>query len=1039
MNDPLHEKSPLAWMARNGVAANLLMVILLVGGGLMAFQVKQEVFPDFDLDRVWVTVPYPGAGPDEVEKGILLSIEDGVRGLDGVKEVRARAFEGSGIVEVELLLGADANKALADTRNAVDRITSFPEEAERPIVSLQTTRRQVISLVAYGDQDERVLRELGERMRDELLQDPRITLVELAGIRPPEIAVEVSQANLRTYKLTLDDIAAQVAATALELPAGGVKTPSGEVLLRTAERRDFGREFENIALVSTADGAEVRLADIATVLDAFEDTDEASFFNGRPTVMVNVFRVGDQTPLEVAAAVNEYAEDLRETLPPGLHLATWRDWSEIYGDRMGLLLRNGAIGLILVLAVLGLFLGGRLAFWVTMGIPVSFLGAMLLLPAMNVSINMISLFAFITALGIVVDDAIIVGENIYECRRPGRPPLTAAVQGVRGVATPVVFSVLTNIAAFMPLFFVPGVVGKMFGLIPAIVISVFTISLIECLFVLPAHLSHQRRRAASAASRGPRGLGRMLMWFVRKLYTPLLHAALRWRYLTIAVGLAVLAVTAGFIAGGRISFRLMPYVQSDIAVANVVLPYGVPVEHTKAVVDRLVEGARGVIAEHDGDRILRGIFAQIGRVAGGWHGLGGLSLRGGHQATVEVLLVPSDQREITPEQLVTEWRKRVGELPGLESLSFKYNIGPSAGAPIDIQLSHPEREVLEAAAKDLAERLKSFAGVKDIDDDVALGKPQLDFKIRQEARSLGLTHSRIARQVHSAFYGAEAIRQQRGRDELKVMVRLPAEERRSEYDVEQLLIRTPTGGEIPLFEAAEVVRNRAYTEIKRAQGRRVLDVTADVVPGEADPNKVLAELRDGALPELLARYPGLRYSFGGEQKELKAAMAGIGRGLVLALIAIFAMLAIPLKSYAHPLIVMAAIPFGIVGAVAGHVIMGYSLSVISMMGIVALSGVVVNDSLVLIHSTNKRRREGASAFDAVAGAGARRFRPIILTSLTTFCGLAPMIFETSVQARMMIPMAVGLGFGVLFATFVTLLLVPALYLVTEDIKRPFGA
>ena len=827
------------------------------------------------------------------------------------------------------------------------------------------------------------------------------------------------------------------------MPGGGVKTPSGEILLRVAERRDLGREFENVPVVTTGDGNEVRLGDIARITDGFEDTDEAAFFNGHPAVMVDVFRVGDQTPLEIAKAVKSYAEELRETLPPGVDVAVWGDWSETYGERMGLLLRNAAIGLVLVLIVLGLFVEVRLAFWVTMGIPVSFLGAMLLLPAMGGSINMISLFAFIMALGIVVDDAIIVGENIYEHRRRDTSFLRAAILGTRGVAVPVVFSVLTNIAAFLPIFFVSGVAGKMFWIVPAIVIAVFSISLIESLFVLPAHLAHPRHRRAksvSAAGREPRGFGRLLLWLGRKLYAPVLRAALRGRYLTVAIGLAMLAVTGGFVASGRMGFRFLPRVESYVAVANAILPYGVPVEDTRAVQDRLVKAAQQIIAENGGDKILRGIFAQIGALAGNLGPPDGarLAAGGSHLASVLVLMVRSDEREITAAQFVEKWRERVGELPGIESLTFNCDIGPSGGAAIDIQLSHMDRRVLEAAATELGERVGSFAGVKDIDDDVSFGKPQLSFHVRPEARRRGLKNVHVARQVRSAFYGVEAIRQQRGRDEIKVMARLPEEERVSEYDVEALLIRTPQGGEIPLTEAVEVVRDRAYTEIKRAEGRRVLNVTADVVPGEGDANKILAELRASVLPELMAQYPGLRYSFEGERKELTDSLGSLRWGFVLALLVIFAMLAIPLKSYVQPLIVMVAIPFGIVGAVLGHVIMGYGLSVLSVMGVVALSGVVVNDSLVLIHATNERRGQGDAAFDATVHAGARRFRPILLTSLTTFCGLAPMIFETSTQARILIPMAIALGFGVLFATFITLLLVPSLYLIVEDFRKLFG-
>ena len=884
---------------------------------------------------------------------------------------------------------------------------------------------------------------MGEQVREDLLSKPEITLVELSGVRNPQISIEVPQAQLRAYNLTLQDIASIIRRTALEIPGGAVKTNKGEILLRVAERRDFAREFADIPIITATDGTAVRLKDISTIIDGFEDVDRGSFFDGKPAVQVQVYRVGKQTPLKVAAVVKKYNETLKKNLPPGLSVTTWDDRSEIYRDRIDLLMRNAFIGLGLVLVLLGLFLGIRLAFWVAMGIPVSILGAILIMPAMDVSINMISLFAFIITIGIVVDDAIIVGENVFAMRQQGLSIIQSSIQGARQIAMPVTFSILTNIAAFMPMFFVPGIMGKIFRVIPAVVISVFTISLIESLFVLPAHLGHLKRTGEtgffSIINIPQRFINRLLQWFIKRVYTPFLKVALRLRYITLAIGMFFLLVTVGYVASGRISFNFMPRVESDIATAGIVFPYGTPVEVTQQTQRRMVSIAREILAEHGGEKITRGIFTSLGYPPPR-HGpaSGGASVMGGHLATVLVFMVTPDQRDITATEFARQWRERTGDIPGIESLTFSYSFGPSAGAPIDVALSHPDLVQLERAAVELGAALKNFSGVKDVDNGFSQGKTQLDFKLKLAARSLGINSSELGRQVRSSFYGVEALRQQRGRDEIRVMVRLPKIERESEYSLEELLIRARNGGEIPLREAATVMRGRSYSDIRRSDGRRVVDVTADITLGATNAGKVLADLKTDVLPQLIRRFPGLNYSMEGERRAQRESLQSLGSGFLLALIVIFAMLAIPFKSYIQPVIIMVSIPFGIVGAVLGHVLMGYDLSLISMFGIVALAGVVVNDSLVLIDSANTRRRENVGPYRAIRFAGCRRFRPILLTSLTTFLGLTPMIFETSLQARFLIPMAISLGYGILFSTLITLLLVPALYLIIEDVKKSYS-
>ncbi|MEZ4528746.1 MAG: efflux RND transporter permease subunit [Desulfobacterales bacterium] len=1018
---------PIAWMAGHSVTANLLMIVLLIGGMIWSFHIRKDVFPDFDLDTVDISVSYPGASPEEVEKGILLALEEAVQGQEGVAKVTSSAREGSGSVTVEMIEGEDIQKLAQDIRNEVDRINSFPDDAEEPTVAISTRKRYVVSLALFGDHSEAVLREYAEYLRDRLLQEPGITQVDLSGIREYEISIEVPQNALRTYHLTLEEVADRIRRASVELPAGAVKTPGGDILVRMKERRDYGREFAKIPIITANDGTQVLLEDMAVIRDDFEETDRAATFNGNPTVFIEVYRVGDQTPISVSDAVHRVVEEVNRTFPPGLTVDIRNDRSDVYRQRMDLLLTNGYMGLSLVFVFLALFLETRLAFWVSMGIPVSFMGSVLFLQIMGVSINMMSMFAFIVSLGIVVDDAIVVGENIYQHHERGLSWKKAAVEGTREVAMPVTFSILTNMVAFMPILFVPGFMGKVFREVPLVVISVFAVSFIESLFILPAHLGHQKNRKP----------GKIFSWFIQRQqqfsnafvkfvntgYGSFLDFSLRWRYVTVALGIFVLLISIGYVKSGRMGFELFPKVESDYAMVTATLPFGTAFEKTRQIQQMLVDSAREIVAENGGEKLTDGIYASIED----------------NVTVVRIYLTPPDVRPVSTALVTEKWRNRVGEIPGLESLKFESDSGgPGSGAAITVELSHRDIHVLEAASAELASALRYYPEVFDIDDGFSPGKQQLDFKVKPEARSLGLRSHDVARQVRHAYYGAEALRQQRGRSEVKVMVRLPKAERVSEYNLEEMILRTPDGSEIPLQNAVTVSRGRAYTNIERREGRRVVNVSADTRP-RSRAGQILASVKADILPELQNRYPGLRYSFEGRQADLRDSMQSLVRGLMIALLIIFAMLAVPLNSYIQPIIIMIAIPFGIVGAVAGHLLMGYSLSVMSMFGIVALSGVVVNGSLVLIDFANRDRLEGASASQAIHRAGIYRFRPIILTTVTTFGGLAPMIFETSRQARFLIPMAISLGFGVLFATVITLLLVPSLYLIVEDVQGLFRA
>lgn len=1085
LEKPDNRKGPLAWMAPNSVASNVLMLILIVGGLLMIPRIKQEVFPEFELDLILINVPYPGASPEEVEQGVVLPIEEAVRAVDGVKEVRSTAGEGVGTVVLELLLGADADRALADVKSAVDRITSFPTDVEEPVVSRPAIRGEVISLIVYGDASEAQLRHIAERVREDLLAEDDITTVELSGIRPLEIAIDVPQENLRRFGLTHSDVATAVRAASQDVPAGAIKAAGGEILLRTTERRDRGREFEDIVIRMRPDGSRVTVGDVADVTDGFSEVDTAASYEGQRAVMVQVFRVGEQTPLQLAATVRDYIAENESDLPPGVHFATWNDRSEFYEDRIDLLLKNAYIGLILVLVCLGLFLEIRLAFWVTLGIPISFIGSLLFLPLTgeNISINMISLFAFILTLGMVVDDAIVVGEAVYAKLSSGMKPMRAAIEGVKEVATPVIFAIITTCIFFAPLLLVPGTFGKFFMQIPVVVILVLLLSLVESLLVLPAHLGHlgSTRKwlvgilildtlalfvvyritgewsfpvlfvggaslalllAVSLRAFGDlqQRFSRMVEWLITKTYTPILEASLKYRYVTIAVAVALLIGGFGLVAGGRVESEFFPKIDGDGVSAQLVMPFGTPAERTEEVQRQLMEASRRVVARLADEDVVRGRFALLGNhgALGGGPQVGGSASGVSHKAEVVVFFVPSDQRPFTSREFSEAWREEVGEVPGVESLSFLFSTGGPGGKPIDFQLSHPNLEQLERAAVRLAEGLRGYAGTIEIDDGFEEGKEQLDFTLRPEARAMGVTEQMLARQLRDAFFGAEAVRQQRGRDEIRVYVRRPLEERQSLADIEQLLIRTPDGGEIPLVEAAEITRGRAYTQITRLDGRRRVNVTADVAFG-ANANRIFQQAQTELVPQVLAEFPQLRIELGGEQKRQAETMSALGMGFAMALFCMYALLAIAFKSYVQPFVIATAIPFGIVGAILGHLALGYNVSMMSFMGVVALSGVVVNDSLVLVSAVNDYRRdEGLSILESVKAGGTRRFRPILLTSLTTFLGLTPMILETSVGARFLIPMAISLGFGVLFATFITLLLVPCLYLFFDDLQRGFG-
>ena len=1033
------------WFARNGVAANLLMIVTIAAGLISLSRIKLEVMPEFSSDTITVFISYLGATPEEVEEGVCIRVEEAVQDLEGIKKIKSIASEGGGRVNVEVKAGYDTRQLLDDIKARVDGISTFPRETEKPVIQELLVRRQVINVAISGQTDEKSLKVLGERVRDDLIDLPAISQVELSATRSYEISIEVSEKALRRYGLTFDEVAQAVRKSSLDLPGGTIRTSGGEISLRTKGQAYQGHEFEQIVLRSFPDGTRLTVADVGVVRDGFAETDESARFNGEPAVLVQVFRVGDESALQIAAAVKEYVKEAGGVFPDGIHLTTWQDDTLILKDRLNLLLRNGRTGFILVFLSLALFLRLKLAWWVALGMAVSFFGAFWVMPVFDVSINLLSLFAFILVLGIVVDDAIVVGENIYKQVERGKTGLRAAIDGVCEVGTPVVFAVLTTIAAFSPLTGVSGNMGKLMKVIPIIVISTLTFSLLESLLILPSHLSHvhpddkpSRWRVKQRWDDLQNAVAQWLKNMAQGPYRRLLELALQWRYTSIAVGLATLILTVGLVAGGWVKFTFFPAVEADNTVALLTMPEGTPATVTAQIVKHLEKTARDLQEqlENEGEPGIQHVLATVGaqpfrarqailnpagQIGGG----------GGHLGEVNLQLYSAEVRGIAASEIARRWRDMAGAVPDAEELVFSTAI-MNTGDPIHIQLAGANYDELQLAADDLKSKLSEYPGVFDITDSFRAGKKEVRLKIKPEAEAAGLTLSEMARQVRQAFYGEEVQRIQRGRDDIKVMVRYPEAERRSLNDLQDMRIRFPDGGEVSFQATGVATEGHGYAQITRTDRRRTVAITADVDLNRANANDIVADVTAHFMPHLLGKYPGIKYSLEGEQSEQRETIGGLLRGFLFALLLIYALLAIPFKSYSQPLIVMSAIPFGLVGAVWGHVLMGKDLTILSCFGIVALTGVVVNDSLVMVDFVNRARKEGQPLLQAIREAGVSRFRAIILTSLTTFLGLTPLLLEKSLQAQFLIPMAISLAFGVMFATFITLIIVPSIYLILED-------
>lgn len=1048
-------KNAIEWFARNSVAANLLM-LLIMGGGLLLFPgIRLEILPEVSAGRINISMVYRGAAPAEVEEAICVRIEEAVQGLDGIKRITSTASENVGTVNIEAETDTDLRTLLADVKVRVDAITTFPAETEKPIIREVTNRSQVISIAFSGPTDAKTLKTLGEQARDDIALIPGITQVEIRSVRPYEIAIEVSENNLRRYGLTFDEITHAIRKSSIDLPGGTIRTQGGEILLRTDGQAYRGTEFASLVLRTLPDGTRLCLGDVATVIDGFAETDQSAQFDGEPAVIVEVYRVGDQNALEIVEKVRAYIAQAQ--MPDGIKLTVWSDSSSILKSRLALMLDNGRIGFLLVFISLTIFLHFRLAFWATLGIPISFLGTLCMMSFLDISINMVSLFAFIVVLGIVVDDAVIVGENIYRHYQMGKSGLQAAIDGVHEVYVPVIFAIFTSIAAFAPLLTIEGMVGKLMKAMPQIVILALIFSLIESLLILPAHLasskfdakkdgSSQRKRAlANLWQRLQDGVSNSLLIAVDRYYRPFLEWALQWRFLVLASGVTALFLTVGLVVGGWIKFIPFPDVSADRVVALLTMPQGTPAEITEKVVRRIEQAAYQLQREMEGngsEAVFRHVLTSVGEQpyrieqSQAWSGGNNMPLSSGHLGEVNIELVSAENRDIDPAEIVKRWREITGSIPDVVELTYEYSLLPT-GKAIDIQLSGSDYDELREVAEKIKNALSDYPGVFSIADSFRFGKKEVRLSLTQQAEALGITLADLARQVRQAFYGEEVQRIQRGRDDIRVVVRYPESERRSLVNLEDMRIRTPNGGEVPFAIAAKAELGRGYESIRRANRQKVINVSADVDQKIANANEIVAEVTRTVLPQILSDHPRVRYSFAGAQKQQAEALVDMVDSIIIALLIIYVLLAIPFKSYTQPLIVMGAIPFGVIGAVWGHIFLGFDLSLSSVFGLVALTGVVVNDSLVMVNFINKQREQGHKLSDALREAGAVRFRPILLTSLTTFFGLSPLLIEKSLQAQFMIPMAVSLGFGILFATVITLLFVPVSYNILEDLIDAF--
>lgn len=1019
----------IAWFAENKVAANLLMLLIVVAGYLSLMDTRKEILPDVSLDLITITIPYPGASPDDVEKSVLSRVESVIYDIEGIRTISSQANEHLGVVTVELGYGYDSKDLLNEIKSRVEAIGSFPVDAGRPIIKEISVRNMVAYVVISGPADESSLKRLAEQVKSELTALPNISQVENAGVRPFEIAIEVSESSLQRYGLSFAEVAAAVRQSSLDLPAGVIKTAQGSVSVKAKGQVYWGDDFEEIVLRALPDGAQVLVRDVAKVTDGFKEGVSFTEFNGKPAVALSVYRVGDQNILEISEALKEYVKYPGSFIPENIELNVWLDNSVYFKGRMDLLTENAVGGLILVFAILLLFLSLGLSFWVSLGIPISFMGAFMVLPHLGGSLNMISLFAFILVLGIVVDDAIIVGENIFTKQKEGLVGLKASIAGAQEVAMPVVFAVLTTVIAFLPMVFMPGPEGKLMSVIPIVVIATLLFSLLESLLVLPSHLSGskpEKPKDIPGLSVVQRKFSDALELFISGVYRPFLEHVLRWRYTALFGFVAVLVVALGFLATGWLKIVFFSTIESDTITAQISFSQnahpGIVRSGIKTLESRITELRKELREKNGGeDQILNVFTNYIGDSSG----------------VVLIELATAENRKISGMVIEEEWRKRTGDLPEMIDLKITSTLG-SSGTVVDIEFSSNSLEDLHDAAEGLKARLAEYQGVYNIKDSFQKGKQELVIELKPVARNLGLSLDEVAGQVRQAYHGVEVQSIQRGDSDVNVVVRYPFEERSSLWYLENMHIRLRDGSSVPLLTVADIDYGEGASQIKRNNRRRVIRVDARIDESITNEAKVMEALRSEFLNRVSEDFPGMTWSIAGVQKDRVEFMGFLKQAYLIALLSMYVMMATLFRSYSQPLMVMFAIPFGLIGALLGHFMLDRDVTLWSIVGMVAVSGVVVNDNLVLVDYINRNREKGIDLLESIREAGVARFRPIMLTSLTTFGGLTPLMMERSFQAQFLIPMAISLAFGVMFATLISLILVPAAYYILHDMEHVFA-